>query len=172
VPIPSDGNTLKCLFFSANWCRPCKLFNPRLVQLYNKLTKIDKNIEIIFISLDRDEERFKENFKSMPWLALPFDVNLSKKLSSRYGVNRIPAFISLGLDGASVEEDAAALIEEYGVDAFPFTRERGEELRAIDDAKRQGGKLEELLAFEGEKYLFSRHNRKVDFGIAFVFYLL
>ncbi|CAL5439715.1 unnamed protein product [Camellia sinensis] len=158
VPLSSDGKTT-CLYFSANWCRPCKSFTPQLVQLYNQLTKLGKKIEIIFISFDRDEEGFKEHFNCMPWLAVPFDVNLHRRLSNHYHIDHIPSFIPLGSDGMSMEEDAAALIADYGTDAFPFTRERREELKAMDDAKRLGGKLEELLAYEGRNYLISGHGR-------------
>ncbi|CAL5434761.1 unnamed protein product [Camellia sinensis] len=160
VPLSSDGTTT-CLYFSANWCRPCKSFTPQLVQLYNQLTKLGKKIEIIFISFDRDEEGFKEHFKCMPWLAVPFDVNLHRRLSNHYHIDHIPSFIPLGSDGMSMEEDAAALIADYGTDAFPFTRERREELKAMDDAKRLGGKLEELLAYEGRNYLISGHGREM-----------
>ncbi|XP_059638466.1 probable nucleoredoxin 3 [Cornus florida] len=160
VPLPSsDGKTI-CLLFSANWCRPCKNFTPQLVQLYNKLRKSGKNIEIIFISFDRDETGFREHFKCMPWLAVPFDVNLHKRLSTFYHVDHIPSFIPLGLDEKSIEEDAIGLIENYGADAFPFTRKRKEELKAMDDVKRQGGKIEELLGHEGRNYLISGSGRE------------
>lgn len=41
------------LYFSATWCTPCKKFTPQLVDFYTK-TKERLNLEIIFISLDRD----------------------------------------------------------------------------------------------------------------------
>uniref|UniRef100_A0A5B7B7T9 protein-disulfide reductase n=1 Tax=Davidia involucrata TaxID=16924 RepID=A0A5B7B7T9_DAVIN len=161
VAIPSgDGKTI-CLFFSANWCRPCKTFTPQLVQLYNKLRKKGRDIEIIFISFDRDESGFKEHFKCMPWLTVPFDVNLHKRLSNFYHVDRIPSFTPLGLDGKSIQEDAVELIEDYGADAFPFTEKRRRELKAMDDAKREGGKLEELLAYEARNNLISGHGKEI-----------
>ncbi|KAA8528207.1 hypothetical protein F0562_035542 [Nyssa sinensis] len=163
VPLPSgDGKTI-CLFFSANWCRPCKTFTPQLVQLYNKLRKKGENIEIVFISFDRDESGFKEHFKCMPWLSIPFDVKLHKQLSNFYHVDHIPSFIPLGLesfDGTSIVEDPVELIEDYGADAYPFTEKRREELKATDEAKRQGGKLEELLTYEGRNNLISGHGRE------------
>ncbi|CAN1324220.1 Probable nucleoredoxin 3, partial [Linum perenne] len=117
-----------CLFFSANWCRPSKSFAPQLVQLYHSLKSNGNLLEIIFVSLDRDEEAFKEHF----------------------------------ICGIPVEQDLIGYIEDYGADAFPFTRNRIEELKAIDEAKRQGGNLEQLLAHTGRNFLLSRESQKVS----------
>ncbi|XP_038698711.1 probable nucleoredoxin 3 isoform X2 [Tripterygium wilfordii] len=161
VPLSScDGKTI-CLFFSANWCRPCRTFCPQLVQLYNTLNTKGKNLEIIFVSFDHDENGFKEHFKPMPWLAVPFATNLHKRLSGMYHVDRIPSLISLSLDGLSVGEDLIGLIEDYGDEAFPFTKQRKEELKAADDAKCQGGKLEDLLAHKGRNYVISMDAKKI-----------
>lgn len=161
VPLSSFDCKVICLFFSANWCRPCKAFAPQLVKIYNSLRGSGKKLEIVFISFDRDEDGFKEHFKCMPWLAVPFEVNLHRHLSDIYHVNRIPSCISLGSDGISAEEDMIGLIEDFGGEAFPFTRERFDELRSIDDAKRQGGKLQQLLAHEGRNYVLSGDTRKI-----------
>ncbi|CAI9295829.1 unnamed protein product [Lactuca saligna] len=121
VPLSSCKQKSVCLLFSANWSRPCKAFIPQLLQTYNALKDVDYELEIIFISFDRDENGFKEHMKSMPWLVVPFDVNLQKKL------------------------DSVGLIKDYGPDAFPFTKKKQEELKALDEAKRQEGKLEHLF---------------------------
>ncbi|WCJ30565.1 protein kinase C-like zinc finger protein [Euphorbia peplus] len=160
VPLSSCDGKMICLFFSANWCRPCKTFVPQLVQLYNSLRTDGKKLEIVFVSFDRDEEGFKEHFKCMPWLAVPFDVDLHRQLSNTYCIHRIPAFLSLGSDGIRIEEDLIEMLEDYGSEAFPFTRKRREELRAIDEIKRQGGRLEELLAHQGRNFVISRDARK------------
>ncbi|KAJ6361130.1 hypothetical protein OIU78_001716 [Salix suchowensis] len=161
VPLSSCDCKVICLFFSANWCRPCKAFAPQLVKIYNSLRSSGKKLEIVFISFDRDEDGFKEHFKCMPWLAVPFEVNLHRHLSDIYHVNLIPSFISLSSDGISAEEDMVGLIEDFDAEAFPFTRERFNELRSFDDAKRQGGKLQQLLAHEGRNYVLSGDSRKI-----------
>jgi len=150
-----------CLFFSANWCRPCRAFTPHLVELYETLRKRGINIEIIFISFDRDEDGFKEHFKSMTWLAVPFDVNLHRRLIDRYRVDRIPSFIPLCSDAITVEEDLIGCIEDYGADAFPFTRKRHQELKAMDERKLEEANLEELLGHEGRRFLICGDDRKV-----------
>ncbi|XVF51264.1 hypothetical protein PTKIN_Ptkin04bG0171000 [Pterospermum kingtungense] len=163
VPLTSFDNEKNiCLFFSANWCRPCKTFTPKLVQIYNTLRTQDKELEIVFISSDHDEEGFNAHFKSMSWLAVPFNVNLHKKLRERFQVARIPLLVTFNPNGQSVEdEDLIGLIEDYGEEAFPFTRKRREELKAIDDSKRQGGKIDQLLAHQGRDYVVSRDGGKI-----------
>ncbi|KAL5537615.1 hypothetical protein UlMin_044854 [Ulmus minor] len=156
VPLSSCCGKTICLFFSANWCRPCKAFTPQLVQLYNTLKMQGKKLEIIFVSFDHNDDNFKEHFKCMPWLAVPFDGNLHRRLSEKYHVDRIPSLVPVASNGITIEADLMGLIEDYGAEAFPFTNERREELKALDKAKRDGGKLEELLAREGRNYVISR----------------
>ncbi|KAM7264632.1 hypothetical protein ACFE04_002315 [Oxalis oulophora] len=161
VPLSTyENNRTICLLFSANWCRPCKSFLPQLVQLYETLRKRGEDIEIIFISFDQDEAGFNEHLKCMPWLAVPFDVDLHRQLSDMHSVKGIPFFVPLSLNG--LEEDLISLIEDYGAEAFPFTRKRKEELKAIDDAKRQGGDLEQLLANDDRNFVVSKDGRKVS----------
>ncbi|KAJ9553530.1 hypothetical protein OSB04_017575 [Centaurea solstitialis] len=152
VPLPLGKDKMICLLFSANWSRPCKAFIPQLMQAYNALKDTGQELEVIFVSFDRDENGFNEHFKSMPWLVVPFNVNLQKILGTLYKVNQIPSFIPLGIDTKMLAKDAVGLIKDYGADAFPFTKKRQEELKAIDEAKRQGGKLDEL--FNGIKNTF------------------
>lgn len=151
-----------CLLFSANWCRPCRTFTPLLVQLYNTLQKRDEKLEIIFISLDHDKNEFEQYLQTMPWLAAPYDTELQKQLCDEYHVDRIPSFVPLCGDGISKQDDLIGFIEDYGAEAFPFTRKRRQELKAMDRAKRVEGRLEDLLGNKGLNYVISRHGGKVS----------
>lgn len=155
-----EGKTI-CLFFSASWCRPCKAFTPNLIQLYNSLKTNGENLEIIFISSDGDEKTYKEHLETMPWLAVPFSLNLYRRLAHLFNIDHIPALIPLNCNGKNVEDDAVTLVEDYGADAFPFTRERRDELRAMDERKRRGGRIEELLAHPERDYIISRDGKKI-----------
>lgn len=156
-----------CLLFSAKWCRPCRTFTPQLVQLYNTLQKRGEKLEIIFISLDHDKNEFEQYFKTMPWLAVPFDPELQKQLCGEYCVDCIPSFVPLCRDQISKEDDLIGFIEDYGAEVFPFTRKRMQELKAMDCAKRVEGKLEELLGNRGYNYVISGHGVKVPFTFTF-----
>ncbi|CAN6236189.1 unnamed protein product [Urochloa humidicola] len=159
-----EGKTT-CLFFSAHWCRPCKNFTPKLVQIYTMLQNTGKNIEIIFISLDHDETSFLDHFKNMPWLALPFNTILRQKLCNHFGIEHIPALIPLSVtspDGLGFDKDAVKLVEDYGADAYPFSAKRRGELEVMDDSRRQGGKLQELLGCNDRDYVISADGIKIS----------
>lgn len=47
-------------------CPPCKAFTPILADFYNANKD---NMEIVFLSSDRDEESFSGYFAKMPWLS-------------------------------------------------------------------------------------------------------
>ena len=68
------------LYFSAHWCLPCRYFTPVLTEIYKNLLE-KGDFEIVFISADRDEKSFEEYHHTMPWLALPFsDENTRKNM--------------------------------------------------------------------------------------------
>lgn len=162
VPVEYIHGKTICLFFSANWCRPCKAFITQLVKLYETLQKRGEDLEIVFVSLDHDETLFYEHFWCMPWLAVPFRVSLRNKLREKYKIARIPSLLPLCPDELSVDDDVIGLVEDYGPEAFPFTKKRREELKAIDDAKCVGGQLEKLLTHESRDFVVSRDGSKVQ----------
>ncbi len=65
------GKTV-AIYFSAHWCPPCRGFTPDLAEFYTNRNK-ELNLEIIFVSSDRDQESFDEYYAEMPWLALKFN---------------------------------------------------------------------------------------------------
>ena len=44
----------------------------QLSEIYPKIKESHPSFEIIFCSYDRSEDSFKEHFKGMPWLSLPY----------------------------------------------------------------------------------------------------
>jgi len=89
------------LYFSAHWCPPCRGFTPVLAKAYVDHLKA-KGMEIVFVSSDRSDADFQGYFGEQPWLALPYEArDLKAKLSKKYKVSGIPAFIIL--DGETCE---------------------------------------------------------------------
>ncbi|KAI6679131.1 hypothetical protein NL676_033012 [Syzygium grande] len=155
VPLSSLENQSICILFSANWCRPCRTFIPQLAQLYETVNAAGEHpLEILFVSLDHDENAFHEHFRCMPWLAVPFDASLRGRLSKHYRVHRIPSLIPLTSEEMPGHDELIGLIEDYGAEAFPFTKRRLEALKILDVSRREGGNLEHLFAGEGRAYLF------------------
>ncbi|XP_074643561.1 nucleoredoxin-like [Tubulanus polymorphus] len=84
---------VKGIYFSANWCPPCKALTPNLCRTYNKLKEDGLNFEIIFVSSDRSESSFDEYFSTMPWLAIPFGDERCKKLTTMFTISGIPSLV-------------------------------------------------------------------------------
>ena len=89
------------LYFSAHWCPPCKAFTPKLVETYKKVKAAGKELEIVFVSSDRDLGQFQEYFATMPWLAIPPGDKRKAALSARFEVEGIPSLVFI--DGATGE---------------------------------------------------------------------
>merc|ERR1719502_1404686 len=110
------------LYFSAHWCPPCRGFTPQLADWYQKDLKA-KDLEVVFVSSDRDEGAFKEYFGEQPWTALPFAArDIKAKLSKKYKVQGIPSFVIL--DGETAEtitrDGRSAVAEDPSGANFPW----------------------------------------------------
>ena len=112
------------LYFSAQWCPPCRAFLPKLIEAYHKIKAKDSAFEVVFISSDGDEGSFEEFFAGMPWLALPFGDSRKALLSRKFKVLGIPMLVAIGTSGRTVTKEAKNLVMAYGADAYPFTEER------------------------------------------------
>eukprot|EP01018_Ginkgo_biloba_P027556 Gb_30883 [translate_table: standard] len=148
------------LYFSAHWCRPCRSFTPVLSDIYTKLLE-KVGFEIIFISADVHEESFAEYHSIMPWLALPFsDAETRDKLDEKFQVSGIPTLVILDKKGRTIRTDGVEIIEEFGVQAYPFTTERLHELKAEEAALRDAQTVESLLVSDERDFVIG-HGGKV-----------
>lgn len=106
-----------CFYFSAHWCPPCRAFTPELAKLYNQWNSKEKQVEIIFVSSDRDEKSWKEYFATMPWLSVPFGDSRIAELKKSCGVKYIPMLCVVGKDGKVLLEDGRGTVENFGAEA-------------------------------------------------------
>jgi nucleoredoxin len=91
------GKDLVLLYFSANWCSPCKTFSPILAQFYNAIAK-DAKLEIVYISSDRTVEDFDSYYGKMPWLSIPLvegSAQIKNNLSQTLKIAGIPTLVVL-----------------------------------------------------------------------------
>ncbi len=66
------------LYFGCEWHAVCKnQANPQLIKIYHHLKAIrgntDKDVEIVYVSIDRDVKAFERFTSTMPWLKVQYD---------------------------------------------------------------------------------------------------
>ncbi|KAK2974884.1 hypothetical protein RJ640_020799 [Escallonia rubra] len=152
------------IYFSANWYPPCQSFTQLLVDVYEQIKRTCSNFEIVFVSSDEDLDAFNEYHACMPWPAIPFpDLESKKALNRRFEVEGIPCLIILqpNSDGDdTVLHDGVELVYRYGVQAFPFTKERLEELRKEEREKHERQTLSTLLTTNDRDFLLAHPTPK------------
>ncbi|KAL6351591.1 hypothetical protein AAG906_040945 [Vitis piasezkii] len=149
------------LYFSASWCGPCRRFTPKLVEAYNELSSND-DFEIIFVSGDNDDESFNGYFSKMPWLAIPFsDSDARDQLNELFKVMGIPNLVMLDESGKVLSEDGVEIIQEYGVEAYPFTPEKIKEMKEKEETARKEQSLRSILVSQSRDHVISTDGKKV-----------
>jgi nucleoredoxin len=119
---------LVLLYFSASWCPPCQSFTPTLAEFY-KTYCIPHNIEIVYVSSDRDIPSFNEYYGGkMPWKSIPpmDTVAIKSKLANDLRISGIPALIVLDAKTGNFVSDTAR--DDVMVAAGSGSKEQCEEL--------------------------------------------
>ena len=133
-------------------------FTSILVNVYNKLKEKGEKFEVVVISLDYKHDEFKQAFETMPWLGLPYNDKTRGRLIHYFDHKDRLGLVIIGPDGKTMNDNAVVVIEEHGIDAYPFTLERIEEL---EKAKQEPLSLESLLVFEGNDFVIGKGGSKV-----------
>ncbi|XP_014523627.1 probable nucleoredoxin 1 [Vigna radiata var. radiata] len=149
------------IYFSASWCGPCRKFTPTLVEAYDEVVS-KGDFEVVFASADEDDEAFKGYFSKMPWLAIPFsDSETRSRLDELFQVRGIPNLVLLDETGKVVTEDGVDIVREYGVEAYPFTSARIQELRDREEEARRNQSVRSLLISPSRDFVISSNGNNV-----------
>jgi len=122
-----DGKKVIGLYFSADWCGPCRQFTPELVSFYDRMNKRrgqKDHFQIVMISRCRDVDSHYQYFSQMPWLAMPLDEAAGQRgqqLGEKYGVQGIPSLVLVDDLGQTITTDARSKIpaDKAGI-GFPW----------------------------------------------------
>ncbi len=111
VDLTSLKGKVVLIDFWATWCPPCREEVPNVVAAYKKFH--DKGFEVIGISLDQSKEKLlaytKEN--GMVWPQYFDGKGWENEISSKYGIDGIPAMWLVGKDGKVVSTNAREDLE-------------------------------------------------------------
>jgi nucleoredoxin len=105
------------LYFSTATCPPCQEFTPLLIDFYNEVNEFEKNVEVVFVSFDDDEQDFKEYLDEMPWLAINFagSEDLRKSIKAHYKVPGFPWLLVVNKEtGVSMVDKAKKKLQDEG----------------------------------------------------------
>jgi nucleoredoxin len=89
------------IYYSAEWCPPCRAFTPDLVKWYEKTKPENPQFELIFVSSDRSEADMEKYITGdkMPWPALDFGKKRSNRTLTQYAGNGIPCLVFVDAQG-------------------------------------------------------------------------
>jgi nucleoredoxin len=116
------------VYFSADWCNPCRQFTPELVNFYNKMNTRrgqKDQFEIVWVSRCRDVNSYGQYFTHMgDWYALPPEEAMGARgtmLSDLYKVKGIPTLVLLDELGSVITTDGRNKIpqDKAGI-GFPW----------------------------------------------------
>ncbi|XP_022776105.1 probable nucleoredoxin 1 [Durio zibethinus] len=161
VPVSELEGKIVALYFLESSDEESADFTPKLAEVYKKLKEKGENFEIVVVSLDDEEESFKESFVA-PWLALPFKDQSCEKLIRYFELSTLPTVVIIGPDGKTLHSNAAEAIEEHGIQAYPFTPEKFAELAEIEKAKEEAQTLESILISGDLDFVIGKDDAKVQ----------
>jgi len=124
-PVQVLTNKGTVLYFGAHWSEPCSKFLPKLHFFHELNHEVKTDYQIIFCSLDKSEEDYKEYIAGMPWWCLPYATSTLPMLIASLQANRMPHLVVIDNEGKIItKEGANALIEDPTGKQFPWRPNR------------------------------------------------
>lgn len=104
-PVKINDTRVFAFYQSASWCGPCKKFTPKLIAAYRELKAKYPELEVIFVSSDRDEFNMTEYMRlaGMPWPALKYK-QMPPEIEGFFG-SSIPWLVLVGDDGRPLSQN-------------------------------------------------------------------
>lgn len=105
IPLSSLRGKVVLVDFWAQWCRPCRMENPNIVEAYHKFK--DKGFEVYGVSLDRSKDKWLQGIEEdgLVWTHVSDLKYWQSEAARTYNVNAIPASFLLDRDGKIVAKN-------------------------------------------------------------------
>ena len=109
------------LYFCTNWCPPCRIFTPQLWAVYAEANQFERKLEIVQVTLDKEEGNYGEYTQHTPWLQIPYKDARIQELKKKYRVTAVPRLVILNRDGSvatatgveDVEKDGSSALDKW-----------------------------------------------------------
>jgi len=85
------------LVFGASWCPHCETDSEKLLSYYESW-KTDKNVEVVYMSIDTDVEAYKKAYQNKPWKTYCDYKGWETQAAKDYFVNATPTYVLLDKD--------------------------------------------------------------------------
>jgi nucleoredoxin len=91
---------------------------------------VNKKIEVVFCSLDGNEQAFERHYKDMPFCAIPYtDEQRIQNLKQRFGINGIPTLVVLDRRGEMVSFEGRIDIQNHQKAAFEQWQKKAQQMQ-------------------------------------------
>ncbi|WOL12154.1 putative nucleoredoxin 1 [Canna indica] len=157
VPVLDLEGKIIGLYFLMSSFQPCIDFTKSLKEMYLKLKENGENFEIVLVNLDDEESSYEQGFADMPWLAIPFKDKMCDKLVRYFELDTIPTLVIIGSNGKTQHPNVVELIEDHGIEAYPFSPEKLEEIAEKEKAMIEAQTLESLLVSHERDYVIGKN---------------
>lgn len=119
-----ENKTVVGLYFTASTCHPCQAFTPILATVYRNMTlaaykqlSMKDKMDVVLVSMDRDEFAFRDYLLQTPFLAVPFRRReVAQDLWKRYDVKKIPTLVFVNEHGDEIEREGRRFVENNYMD--------------------------------------------------------
>ncbi|XP_062097103.1 probable nucleoredoxin 1-2 [Humulus lupulus] len=131
-----------------------------LVQLYKQK---QGEFELVYVSSDENQDSFNAIFSKMTWLAIPFSdstIWIRSRLNEFFHIYWPNTLVIFHDNGKFVTDEGVKLLEDYGLEAYPFTDERIDSLHEYIFQYH----LSYYLVSESRDYFISNDGHQVPFS--------
>ena len=112
------------LYFGAYWVEGCTKFTPKL-HLFNQLQSDRGDFEIVFLSMDKNEDEYKKYSGKMGWWCLPYAMSTLPQLIVKYQAHEMPHVVVLDTDGTVLTKEGVQRLTQDPVGKdFPWRPKR------------------------------------------------